>query len=88
MAPRKWPMKTLLFLFPFAVAGIAENAYATESEPTSAAALIREWKSLEAVCRGSNEPAACEKLNSVGEELGQKGWCFNGYGSGRRWVKC
>lgn len=81
-------MKTLLFLFPFAVAGIAENAYATESEPTSAAALIGEWKSLEAICRGSNEPAACEKLNSVGEELGQKGWCFNGYGSGRRWVKC
>ena len=80
-------MKTLLFLVPFAVAGIAENAYATESEPTSAAALIREWKSPEAICRGSNEPAACDKLNGVGEELGQKRWCFNGYGSGPRWVK-
>jgi hypothetical protein len=81
-------VKALLFLFQFAVLGAAENVYATESEPMSAAALIREWKSLEAICRGSNEPSACEKLNSVGEELGQQGWCFNGYSSGRRWVKC
>ena len=71
-----------------AIAGIAGNGYATESEPTSGPALIREWKILEAACRGSNDPAACERLNSVGEELSQKGWCFNGYGSGRRWVKC
>jgi hypothetical protein len=76
----------LLFLCP--IAGIAGNAYATESEPTSAVALIREWRALEAACRGGNDPAACEKLDSVGQELGQKGWCFNGYGSGRRWVKC
>jgi hypothetical protein len=82
---RKRPREALLFLFPFAVAGIAQNAYATESEPTSATALIREWKSLEAICRGSNEASACEKLNGV---VGQQGWCFNGYSSGRRWVKC
>lgn len=85
---RKRPREALLFLFPFAVAGIAQNAYATESEPTSATALIREWKSLEAICRGSNEASACEKLNGVADELGQQGWCFNGYSSGRRWVKC
>jgi hypothetical protein len=58
-------VEALLFLFQFAVVGVAENVYATESEPTSAAALIREWKSLEAICRGSNEPSACEKLSSV-----------------------
>jgi transposase len=69
----KGPVKTLLLLFPFAVAGIVENAYATESEATSAAASIRQWKSFEAICRGSNEPAACEKLNSVGEELAKRG---------------
>ncbi len=80
-------MKTLL-LFMCASAGLAGNADATDSEPTSAAALIREWKVLEAACRGSNDAAACEKLDSIGQELGQKGWCFNGYGSGRRWVKC
>jgi hypothetical protein len=78
----------ILLLFISAIAGIAGNAYATESEPTSAAALFREWRALEAVCRGSNDPAACEKLDSIGQELGQKGWCFNGYGSGRRWVRC
>ena len=72
----------------FAIAGIAGNAYATESEPSGVLALIREWKALEAACRGSNDPTACEKLNSVGQELGQKGRRFNGYGSGRRWVKC
>jgi hypothetical protein len=71
-----------------AIAGIAGNAYAAESEPASVAALIREWRTLEAACRGSNDAAACDKLNSVGEELGQKGLCFNGYGSSRRWVKC
>jgi hypothetical protein len=71
-----------------AITGVAGNAYATESEPTSAATLIREWRVLEAACRGSNDPAACEKLNSIGDQLGQKGLCFNGYGSGRRWVKC
>ena len=75
-------------LFTFAIAGIAGNTCATESDLTSAVALIREWKSLEAVCRGSNDPAACEKLDSVGQELGQKGWCFNGYGFRRRWVRC
>ena len=74
------PGKQHFFFFPFAIAGIAENAYATESEPTSAAALIREWKALEAVCRGSNESWGMrEKLNSVGQEPGQKGRCFNGY---------
>ena len=71
-----------------AIAGIAGNAHPAESEPASVAALIREWRTLEAACRGSNDPAACDKLNSVGEELGQKGLCFNGYGSGRRWVRC
>jgi hypothetical protein len=81
-------MKILLLLVPCAVAGIVESAYAADSDPTSAAALTREWKSLEAVCRGSGDPEACEKLNSVGQELGQTGWCFNGYGSGRRWVRC
>jgi hypothetical protein len=81
-------MKILLLLVPCAVAGIVESAYAADSDPTSAAALTREWKSLEAVCRGSGDPEACEKLNSVGQELGQIGWCFNGYGSGRRWVRC
>ena len=80
-------VKTFL-LFMCAIAGIAGNAYATESEPASVAALIREWRVLEAACRGSNDPAACEKLDSIGQELGQKGWCFNGYGSGRRWVRC
>jgi hypothetical protein len=80
-------VKTFL-LFMCAITGIAGNAYATESEPTSAVALIREWRALEAACRGSNDPAACQKLDSIGQELGQKGWCFNGYGSGRRWVKC
>ena len=80
-------VKTRL-LFMCAIAAIAGNAYATESEPASAVALIREWRALEAVCRGSNDPAACERLDSVGQELGQKGWCFNGYGSGRRWVRC
>jgi len=38
---------------------------------------------LEAICRGSNERAACEKLNGVAEELGRRGWFFNGYASGR-----
>ena len=80
-------MKTLL-LVPCAIAGIAGTARADESGPTSVPALIREWKVLEATCRGSNDPAACDKLNSVGEELGRKGLCFNGYGSGRRWVRC
>jgi len=28
------------------------------------------------------------RLNSVGKQLGQKGWCFNGYASGRRWIRC
>ena len=63
---RKRPREALLFLFPFAVAGIAENAYATESEPTSATALIREWKSVEAICRGSNEASACEAQRRSG----------------------
>lgn len=76
------------FLCACALAGVAENSFADEREPMGSAALIREWRSLEAICRGSNDPAACERLNSVGDELGQKGWCFNGYGSGRRWVKC
>jgi hypothetical protein len=75
-------------LFTFALAGIAGNAYANESEPTSAPALLRDWKALEAARRGSNDPAACEKLDSVGQQLGQQGWCFNGYGSSRRWVRC
>jgi hypothetical protein len=69
-------------------AGIAGHAQADESDPASGAALIREWKSLEALCRGSNDPAACERLNTIADQLGQKGWCFNGYGSGRRWMKC
>ena len=75
-------------LFTYAIAAIAGSAYATESEPTSAPALLRDWRALEAACRGSNDLAACEKLDSVGQELGQKGWCFNGYGSSCRWVKC
>jgi hypothetical protein len=75
-------------LFTFALAGIAGNAYATEGDPMSAPALLRDWKALEAACRGSNDPAACEKLDSVEQQLGQKGWCFNGYGSSRRWVRC
>jgi hypothetical protein len=54
----------------------------------SASALIRDWRALDAACRGSNDPATCEKLYSVEQQLGQKGWCFNGYASGRRWVKC
>ena len=91
--PRMWPRaRASLGWFAAsgigAIAGIAGNAHAAESEPASVAALIREWRTLEAACRGSNDPAACDKLNSVGEELGQKGLCFNGYGSGRRWVRC
>ncbi len=74
-------------LFTCAIAGIAGNAYA-QGEPESVAALIREWRALEATCRGSNDPVACNQLNGVGQQLGQKGWCFNGYGSGRRWVRC
>ena len=70
-----------------AFAVTAGNAHAAESETTSVAGLIREWDVLEAACRGSNEPEACDKLNRIGAELGQKGFCFNGYGSGRRWVK-
>ena len=80
-------MKTLL-LVACAITGVAGNARADESEPTSVPARIREWKVLEAACRGSNDPAACDKLNSIGDQLGQKGLCFNGYGSGRRWVRC
>jgi hypothetical protein len=54
----------------------------------SAPALLRDWKALEAACRGNNDLMACEKRDSVGQELGQKGWCFNGYGPSRRWVRC
>ena len=60
-------MKTLRLTC--AIAGIAGNAYATESQPTSAAALIREWRALEAACRGSNDAMACDKRDSVEQEL-------------------
>jgi hypothetical protein len=82
------PPRPNRLLFTFAIAGIAGNAYATESEPTSALALVRDWRALEATCRGSNDPVACEKLETVGQALGQRGWCFNGYGSSRRWLRC
>ena len=64
-------MRTLLVLFACAIVGLAENAFADEGDPMGGAALIREWKALEAVCRGSNNPAACERLNTVGDELGK-----------------
>jgi hypothetical protein len=79
-------VKTLPLLT-FAIAGVAGSAYADEA-PASVVALIREWRALEATCRGSNDPGACDRLNIVGQELGQQGWCFNGYGASRRWVRC
>jgi hypothetical protein len=82
------PRRPKRILVTFAIAGIAGNACATEGGLMSAPTLLREWKALEAACRGSNEPTACERLDGVEQQLGQKGWCFNGYGSGRRWVRC
>jgi hypothetical protein len=81
------PVKPLL-LGTFAIAWIAGNAHADDAEPASVVALIREWRALEATCRGSGDPGACDKLHNVAQALGQNGLCFNGYGSGRRWVKC
>jgi hypothetical protein len=39
-------------------------------------------------CRGSNDPAALREAQQRRAGTRQKGWCFNGYGFGRRWVKC
>jgi hypothetical protein len=82
-------MKTRL-LSTCVIVGIAGNAYATEGQPTaeSAVALIREWRALEMACRGSNDPAACDKRNSVAQELGQMGWCFKGYSYDHPWTRC
>jgi hypothetical protein len=82
------PSRPKRILVTFAIAGIAGNAYATGGDPMSAPALLRDWKALEAACRGNNDPTACERLDGVEQQLGQKGWCFNGYGSSRRWVRC
>ena len=78
-------MKTLI-LSTCALVRTSADARASDYLPAtaSATALIREWRVLEMACRGSNDPAACNNRDSVEQELGQMGWCFNGYSSDRR----
>jgi hypothetical protein len=64
--------------------GIVGNAHAQDN----VLALIREWRAFEMACRGSGDPAACDKRDGVAQELGQMGWCFKGYNYDRQWTRC